>query len=58
MSYEGLKNPEPQEKLDACETPEEMLAIAREEGYELSGDELGNVAGGWDRAGFDHRYRL
>ena len=34
-------------KARACKTPEEMLALAREEGYELSDEELEGVAGGW-----------
>jgi len=33
-------------KFKACETPEEMLAAAREEGYELSEEELQAVSGG------------
>ena len=35
-------------KARACQTPEEMLAFAHEEGYELSDDELACVAGGVD----------
>lgn len=35
-------------RLKGCETPEELLALAREEGYELSDDELDSVSGdGW-----------
>ena len=30
-----------------CKTPEEALALAREEGYELSDEELEGVTGGW-----------
>ena len=48
MNFEDLKNPELQERLKAAKTPEELLEIAREEGYELSDDELGAVAGGSD----------
>ena len=33
-------------KAKGCRTPEELLSLAREEGYELSEDELGAVAGG------------
>ncbi|MBQ9042199.1 MAG: Nif11-like leader peptide family natural product precursor [Eggerthellaceae bacterium] len=34
-------------KAQACKTPEEVLALAKEEGYELSDDELEAVSGGW-----------
>lgn len=32
----------------AAKTPEEVFAIAKEEGYELSDEELVGVNGGWD----------
>ena len=38
--------PEQMEKAKACKTPEEMLALAKEEGYELSEDELNAISGG------------
>ncbi|MBP3866248.1 MAG: Nif11 family protein [Eggerthellaceae bacterium] len=34
------------ERAKACETPEELLALAKEEGYELSEEELDAVSGG------------
>ena len=44
------------EKARACKTPEEMLALAKEEGYELSDEDLAAINGGaggnmgeWDR---------
>lgn len=42
--------PEIQERLRECKTPEEMLALVKEEGYELSDDDLEGIAGGnaWD----------
>jgi len=42
--------PELKAKALACETPEEMLALAKEEGYELSDEQLDSIAGGknWD----------
>lgn len=38
--------PEQRAKVDAAKTPEEILAIAQEEGYELSREELDSIAGG------------
>ena len=34
------------EKANACETPEEVLALAKEEGYELAEEELRSISGG------------
>ena len=49
MNFEGLKNPELQEKLKAAKTPEDILELAKEEGYELSDSDLDGVSGGdWD----------
>lgn len=46
MNFEDLKNPEFQEKLKSIKTPEELLALAKEEGYELSDEKLQAVSGG------------
>ena len=46
MNFDDL-TPEQKEKAKACKTPEEILALAREEGYELSDEELEAVSGGW-----------
>ena len=48
MPFEDL-TPEQQEKAKACKTPEDVLRLAQEEGYELSDDELNSVgaSGGW-----------
>jgi len=46
MNFENL-TPEQQEKARACKTPEEILALAKAEGYELSDEELEGVSGGW-----------
>lgn len=47
MKFEDLA-PELQEKAKACKTPDEILALASEEGYELSDEELESVSGGWN----------
>ena len=51
MDLNGIKfdnmSEEQRAKALACKTPEEMLALAREEGYELSDEQLEQVAGGW-----------
>lgn len=40
--------PELQAKVKNCKTPEELLTLAREEGYELSDEELEAVnVGSW-----------
>lgn len=49
MEFEGLST-ELKEKVQACKTAEEILALAQEEGYELSEAELNAVSagtGGW-----------
>ena len=45
MNLEDL-TAEQQEKARACKTPEDVLALAKEEGYELSEEELQAVSGG------------
>ena len=49
MKFEELSS-ELQEKAKACKTPEDILTLAQEEGYELSDDDLEAIAGGgfWD----------
>ena len=46
MNFDELKNPELQEKLKAANTPEELLAIAKEEGDELRDADLEEKSGG------------
>ena len=48
MDTEKL-NPAVKAKLKGCETPEEILALAQEEGYELSDSELEGISGGWGK---------
>jgi len=45
MNFEDL-TPAQKEKAKACKTAEDVLALAKEEGYELSDAELDDVAGG------------
>lgn len=39
-------SPELQEKVKAAKTPEELFALAQEEGHELTDEELEAIAGG------------
>ena len=39
-------SPELREKAKACKTPEDLLALAKSEGYKLSEEELAAVSGG------------
>jgi predicted ribosomally synthesized peptide with nif11-like leader len=39
-------SPELRGKAMACKSPEELLALAKAEGYKLSEEELGAIAGG------------
>ena len=48
MDFEDLKNPELQEKLKAVKTPEDILALAKEGGFELTDEQLEQVSGGTD----------
>ena len=38
---------EQKKKVEAAQSPEELLALAKEAGYELSPDQLEAVSGGW-----------
>ena len=44
MNFEDL-TPEQQEKARACKTPEDILALCKEEGYTLSEEELDAING-------------
>ena len=45
MKFEDL-SPEMRKKVGACQTPEDVLALAKDAGYELTDDELGQIFGG------------
>ena len=47
MNFEDLKNPELQGKLMSIKTNDELLALAKEEGIELTDDQIEAVSGGW-----------
>ena len=40
--------PEQLAKAQACKTPEDILALAKEEGYKLTDVELDGISGGWN----------
>lgn len=46
MKLEDL-SPELREKAQACKTTEELFALAKEEGVELSEEDLEAISGGW-----------
>ena len=48
MNFEDL-TPEQMEKAKACTNAEELVALAKEEGYELTDAELETVSGGETR---------
>ena len=45
MDFEKL-TPEQQERVRNAKTPEEIMTLAQESGYELSDEELGSINGG------------
>ena len=49
MNIEDLSS-EMQDKVKACKTAEELLELAKTEGYDLSDEDLEAIAGGgsWD----------
>ena len=47
MDYVDLTE-EQKAKISACKGPEDLLALAKEEGVELTEEQLSQVAGGWE----------
>lgn len=54
MEFKGL-SPELQEKLQEVKTPDELVALAKEQGVELTDDQLSAIAGGEDLWDQTHR---
>ena len=48
MPFENLRDPAVQATLREAKTPEELLEIAREKGFELSDEQVQAVAGGME----------
>ena len=46
MSFGDLRNPELQEQLKSCRSPEELVEIVRGSGLELGDEALDSIAGG------------
>lgn len=49
MDFKDL-TPEQKEQIRECKTPEEIIALAKKEGYKLSDEEVESISGGkfWD----------
>ena len=45
MNYKDL-TPEQLEKARACKSPEELVELAKEEGVELTDEQIGMISGG------------
>ncbi|MBE6465559.1 Nif11-like leader peptide family natural product precursor [Denitrobacterium detoxificans] len=54
MDFKDL-SPELRDKAKACKNPEELLKLAKEEGYELSDADLDGISGGWSCDSFGER---
>ena len=58
MKFEGIEiSSELREKAKACKTPEEVLELAKKEGYKLSDAEMEAISGGgWSQCSTDVWY--
>ena len=56
MEFNDLSD-EQKAKAKACKTTEELLALAKEEGMELSADELESISGGVEWVKCNHYKR-
>ena len=52
MDFKDL-SPELREKAKACETPEELFALAKREGHKLTEDEIEAISGGGHAANWN-----
>lgn len=50
MDFENL-TPEQKEKAIACTSPGELVALAQDEGIELTDEQLDAISGGWESDG-------
>ena len=58
MSTESLSNnPELRARFEACQTPEEVLALAKKEGIKLNDDQLESIVGGSAWSGSTEYYK-
>lgn len=48
MDFEDLKDPEFQERLKSAQTVDDLVELAKNEGVELTDDEVAVLAGGSD----------
>ena len=48
MNFDDLKNPELQKKLMSAKTPDEMVALVKERGVELTDEQMEKIAGGYE----------
>ena len=46
VDFDNLKNPEFQEKLKTCKSADELIALAKKEGVELTDEQIDAVSGG------------
>ena len=46
MNFEDLKNPELQDKLKSVKTADELIELAKEEGVELTDEQVERISGG------------
>ena len=56
MDY-GKLTEEQKAKVLACKTPEDIIKLAKTEGYDLSDDELDAINGGEKKLGWTDPYR-
>ena len=59
MDFDSMDiSDELREKAKACKSPEEILALAKSEGYKLSEAELDEISGGYDSVWTNSKEKL